>query len=42
MKRDKIKNAWRKGFYKDIEKRPDKIFREVSKGFPEFLKLLKK
>lgn len=42
MKRDKIKNAWQEGFYKDIEKRPDKIFREVSTGFSEFLKLLKK
>ncbi len=41
MNKDKIKNAWQKGFYKDIEKRPDKIFREPHKDLPKFIKLLK-
>ncbi|MFH1385601.1 MAG: class I SAM-dependent methyltransferase [Patescibacteria group bacterium] len=39
---NKIKNSWKKGFYKDIEKQPEKIFRDVNKELPEFIKLLKK
>jgi ubiquinone/menaquinone biosynthesis C-methylase UbiE len=41
MKKDRIKSAWQSGFYKDIEKRSDKIFREPHKDLPEFIKLLK-
>lgn len=39
---NKIKKSWKEGFYKDIEKQPEKIFRDVNKKLPEFIRLLNK
>lgn len=39
---NRIKKSWNEGFYRDIENQPEKIFRDVNKELPEFIKLLKK
>lgn len=39
---NKIKKSWGEDFYKNIERQPEKIFRDVNKELPEFIKLLKK
>lgn len=40
--KDKIKNYWQDGFYKNIENQPEKIFRDVHRDLPKFIKLLKR
>lgn len=39
---NKIKSSWENRFYKDVEKRPERVFRDLHKDLPKFIKLLKR
>lgn len=39
---NKIKDSWKSRFYKDVEKHPERVFRDLHKDLPRFVKLLKR